>query len=265
MTVAAQTFLKQTGVALPDDGRFAADSKHPEIVLHFSNAAPATAPQVHLLAGAGKIEFAVPAGRYTQLILSLTSSYGASPLTFTFSYADGTSTTQPLTLPDWGTGGPLPPNQQVLFNLIAGMHKWNRQDQSIDTPSHTITGMALAPAPDRTLTKLEIAKTTAGTSLVLWGATGVATNLADGGVDPVVDAGGEVAPDPAQEQDSGAGVDAATDTGGPSAPGITSLHAGCAIPGGRPLTSATWPDVLLLLLIVTAARIRMRGRPARRG
>src|SRR5262245_59125577 len=36
--------------ALPDDGKFPATARHPEVVLNFSNAADPTSPQTHLVA-----------------------------------------------------------------------------------------------------------------------------------------------------------------------------------------------------------------------
>src|SRR5262249_33089752 len=39
--------------SLPDDGKFPADTRHPEIVLNFSNAADAASPQNHLVKPTG--------------------------------------------------------------------------------------------------------------------------------------------------------------------------------------------------------------------
>jgi hypothetical protein len=189
MTVAAATSLHQTGPALPDDGRFAANAEHPEVALHFSNAAPAASPQAHLVTAVGSFEVPVPPTTYRKVQLYLTSSYGDAPLAIKMTYADRTTTTATFVLPDWGTGKALPTTPPIFFNLIAGLHKWNSAGVSLDTPSHTITGVTLTPAADRALTAIEITKTTAAPWLTFWGATGIATGPASGRADAGSDAG----------------------------------------------------------------------------
>jgi hypothetical protein len=179
ITTAANTFLKQPGPALPDDGSFPADSGRPEIVLHFSNAADAKAPQARIVTGTGNFEIAVPHASYSKLYLLVASSIGDSPLTLTLSYADATSTPLSFTLPDWGTGKPLPTNPPIFFNLIAGLHKWNQQDMSVDTPSHAITGVELSPDAAKQLSSIRLEKTSAPQTLAFWGATGIAISAPD--------------------------------------------------------------------------------------
>ncbi|HEY1536552.1 MAG TPA: hypothetical protein VGF76_21170, partial [Polyangiaceae bacterium] len=179
ITTAANTFLKQPGPALPDDGSFPADSGRPEIVLHFSNAADAKAPQARIVTGTGNFEIAVPHASYSKVYLLVASSIGDSPLTLTLGYTDATSTPLSFTLPDWGTGKPLPANPPIFFNLIAGLHKWNQQDMSIDTPSHAITGVELSPDAAKQLTSIRLEKTSAPQTLAFWGATGIASSAPD--------------------------------------------------------------------------------------
>jgi hypothetical protein len=284
MTTGAMMSLHQNGVALPDDGVFASDSRHPQVVLNFSNAAPATSKQIFYLHGAGSFEFAVPAGHYSRLFLFLLSSIGPSPLTVTMTYADGTTTAQTFTLPDWGTGMPLPTNPPIFFNLIAGMHKWDKQDQMIDTPSHTITGVELAPNSLQPMTKVAIAKPNAGQYLIFWGATGLASEVGstmDGGAAPdaAIDGGGAEA-----RVDAEAGVDSKADddggtplTGAPDAvtppmvidasadrpetPGVVAptASAGCAL-ALRPSNGATSDTAGGFFLIVAAAMSARRRR-----
>src|SRR5882762_3973933 len=99
MTLAAALSLKQTGPALPDDGKFAANARHPDVVLNFSAAASADSPQAHRLTGVGMFAFPVPAATYSRVILFFSSSYGDSRLTMTMTYADGTTSMTGLTLP----------------------------------------------------------------------------------------------------------------------------------------------------------------------
>jgi hypothetical protein len=176
ITAAAAAALHQPGPALPDDGRFAANAEHPEVVLHFSNVAPVASPQAHRSTAVGPFLVPVPPAAYRKLYLFLTSSYGDAPLSIKMVYADKTDTTTTLTLPDWGKRRALPTNPPIFFNLVAGLHKWNRAGASVDTPSHSITGVALTPAAGRTLTAIEISKVTAAPYLTFWGATGIATS-----------------------------------------------------------------------------------------
>ena len=174
ITAAAAQFLGQAVNALPNDGTFAADAAHPEMVLHFSNAASATSPQARGVSGVADFEIAVPEAHYTQLFLALTSSYGDSPLSLTFVYADASLGTVQFTLPDWGTGHALPSDPPIFFNLISGLHKWNRANAAIDSPSHTITGVKLSPEVSKALSAVRVHKGGTAPYLVFWGATGVA-------------------------------------------------------------------------------------------
>jgi hypothetical protein len=166
------------GVALPNDGTFAETTRHPEIVLHFSDAAPSTSPQthqVHISQGPQSFQFDVPPATYSKMYLLITCSEGAAALTITLNYAGGAApTVTKLMLPDYGIGGAAA-NDPVFFNLISGMDKWSSTDQEGDGPSHTITGIELAPSATDMLTSIQVAKTN-GSHVVFWGATGVATS-----------------------------------------------------------------------------------------
>jgi hypothetical protein len=186
ITMAAAASLHQTGPALPDDGKFVASADHPEVVLHFSNAAPANSPQAHLQTTVGSFSVPVPPAGYSKVFLFLTASYGDASLALEMRYADGTTTTTTFTLPDWGTGKPLPASPPIFFNLIAGLHKWSMAGMSLDTPSHTITGVVITPASDRMLTAITVNKTTAMPWVTFWGATGLATGAASSTNDAAV-------------------------------------------------------------------------------
>jgi hypothetical protein len=166
------------GVALPNDGTFAETTRHPEIVLHFSNTAPNTSPQthqVHISQGPQSFQFDVPPAAYSKMYLLITASEGGAALTITLNYAGGAApTVTKLMLPDYGIGG-APANDAVFFNLISGMDKWSSTDQEGDGPSHTITGIELTPSAGDMLTSIQVAKTN-GSHVVFWGATGVATS-----------------------------------------------------------------------------------------
>jgi hypothetical protein len=184
VTIAAEKALGQTGAALPDDGTFAADADHPLAILHFSNDASATSLQTHFLNGPGDFQFAVPQATYSKLFLYMTSSYGASPLTVTTTYASGQPSTTSFMLPDWGTGQPLPTNPPIFFNLISDMHKWTAGDQQVDSPVHTITGVAISTDSSRALTSVQLNSSATMQDLIFWGATGLATNPIEAGTAP---------------------------------------------------------------------------------
>ena len=164
MTEAAEAYLDQTGTALPDDGTFPTNSRHPEIVLHFSNDASATSSQALSVPDAGSFAVPVPVATYSSVYLVFTSSYGASALTVTMNYVDGSSVVTNVTVPDWATGAPA--DDPVLFDLISGMHKWTNQNQEVNTPSHTLTGVELTAEPGKVLTAIQVEKPNAGQLLI---------------------------------------------------------------------------------------------------
>jgi len=208
VTTAVEALLvpqhKTTGgkanLALPDDGIFPATTRAPVLALNYSNAAPITSPQTHVLhqtQGNQSVQFTVPPATYSKLFLVITSSQGAAALTITLSYAGGASpTTTMVVMPDYGHGGALP-NDPVLFNLIGGMYKWSSTNQEEDTPTHGITGIELNPTPTATLTGVKVTKTNAAQA-IFWSATGIVTGgsggaSVDAGLDGGSDAGaGEI-------------------------------------------------------------------------
>src|SRR5258708_7291142 len=127
MTAAASKFHNDppTLKTLPDDGVFAADARHPEVVLHFSNSAPATSQQTHYVRGAGTLMFAVPPATYSKLFLFVTSSEGTSTLKVTLTYSDMMSVLN-ITVPDYYTV--IPANDPVIFNLASDLPKSTAQN-----------------------------------------------------------------------------------------------------------------------------------------
>jgi hypothetical protein len=213
----------KAGIALPDDGMFAADARHPAIALHFSNAAPITSPQTHqiyIAKGAQTFQFTVPQATYSKMFLLITCSEGGAALTITLNYAGGIApTVTKLMLPDYGIGG-AKANDAVFFNLIAGMRKWSQTDQEGDSTTHTITGIELNPTATAPLMSIEVAKTN-GSHVVFWGATGIATSAVTtgaGGTGGAADAGAGGATDGSGSAGAGGGGGAtgAGGTGGSS-------------------------------------------------
>jgi hypothetical protein len=264
VTSAAEAALGETGVALPDDGTFAADAYHPDIVLHFADSAPASLFQAFELSAAGNFAFAVPPGAYSKVYLLMTSSYGACTLTVTMTYADGSSSPVTFALPDWGTGQPLPTSPPIFFNLISGMHKWTSLDQQIDAPVHTVTGVVLSADGTKELTRVRVSKPGATQTLVFWGATGLASFAIDAAeaadaaavdasamdatgsssgstTDELDDARGAVVSDSADEEPSGDASTGVSGSGG-SSPQRTGASSGVVGTGSEASASSGAPE-----------------------
>jgi MYXO-CTERM domain-containing protein len=207
MTAAASKFHNDppTLKTLPDDGVFPADARHPEVVLHFSNAAPATSQQTHYVRGAGNFSFIVPSLEYSKLFLFVTSSEGTSTLRVTMTFSDNTTNVQNITVPDYYTD--IPANDPVIFNLASDLPKWTQTNTIAEMNHHNLTGLEIHPTAGKTLTGVQIDKTAAG-YFVFWGATGIAAGVA-------ADAGAD-APDATSTVDAAidAGSDAVAGSGG---------------------------------------------------
>ena len=116
----------KANLALPDDGIFPATTRAPALALNYSNAAPITSPQTHVLhettGDQEAVQFTVPPATYSEAVHRpiTESSQGAAALTITLSYAGGASLDdddgfRDARLRAWR--GALP-NDPVLFNLI---------------------------------------------------------------------------------------------------------------------------------------------------
>jgi hypothetical protein len=188
--------------ALPDDGKFAANARHPDVTLHFSNDADATSQQTYWVRGAGNFTFPVPAATYSKMFLFLTSSEGSSALKITLGYSDASSDVDNVNLPDYYAD--VSPTDMVLFNLAADLPKWTKTNAVAETNHHNLTGVEIHPAAAKTLNSIKVEKTAAG-YLVFWGATGVATSSVDVGSDAGQGGGPSEAGAPSDAAGSGAG------------------------------------------------------------
>lgn len=158
--------------ALPDDGKFAANARHPEVVLNYSNAADAAAPQTHLVKANETVSFAMPAAVYSKVFLFFNGAAGGSPVTFTLTYADGMEM-QTATVPDYYAD--VSATDPVIFNLATNLAKYDKTSKVTEANHHNITGVELHPGAGKTLTKLSFVRSAMG-NLVFWGATGIATS-----------------------------------------------------------------------------------------
>jgi MYXO-CTERM domain-containing protein len=221
----AQMQGKPVENALPDDGKFPADARHPEVVLSFSNDAAATAPQTHLVPPSTSFAFEVPATTYSKFFLFFNGAAGGTTVMITLKYSDGMEI-KSAKIPDYYAD--VPANDPVVFNLATNLAKWDKNTQINEANHHNITGVELVPMVEKTLMQVEVARAAEG-NLVFWGATGVATGDVGGGSGGAGGAGG-AAGAPASGGPSGTAGAASGGAGAPAG-GIAPALGGSA-PGG---------------------------------
>ncbi len=155
--------------ALPDDGVFPANDRHPRAELHFSNA-DGTGNQVKRSLAADDYVIAVPSQAYRELWLFVMSGFGESTLKVHLAYADGGEDLRDLVVPDWYF--PVKDGDPHRVDLAEDLGKWNAQNHQMEKDHHFLHGFDLSPDPKRVLVTLKISKT-AKAVLTLWGVTGV--------------------------------------------------------------------------------------------
>ena len=97
---AAELLKTKDPHALPNDGKFAANAKHPQVVLNYKDG-DGQANQARRVAGEGTFSFAVPENKYSEMWLWVTSGQGPSDIHIELTYKDGTSETRDIQVPDW--------------------------------------------------------------------------------------------------------------------------------------------------------------------
>jgi MYXO-CTERM domain-containing protein len=244
MTMAASKSLGQNVKALPDDGMFPANTRHPDIALHFSNAADATSQQTHPVKGATNFSFAVPVATYSKMFLLVTSSEGSSAIKVTLTYADATTDVVNITVPDYFND--VSATDPVVFILYGDMAKWGHDNKVAEQNHHNLDGVEVHPSATKMLTNIRVDKT-ANAYLDFWGATGIATSavvMPDGGTSGANDAGtnADASPDGgggsstagtgggAAGTNGAAGASGAAGTGAAGTSGPTTGGAGTAAP-----------------------------------
>ncbi len=153
--------------ALPDDGRFPANDRHPEVLLHFSNS-DATGKQVHRSLAADTFSLPAVPGNYSHLSVFCMSGNGPSSLNIKLIYQDGMEIRN-VVVPDWYTQ--IAGSDTTRYNLAQDLAKWNQANQKMESDHHYLYGLSLSPNRARILTRMEVIKTKPGV-LTFWGATG---------------------------------------------------------------------------------------------
>jgi hypothetical protein len=154
--------------ALPDDPLFAANDKHPEVLLHYSNS-DGISKQAVAVTGAGSFSFKVPAKKYSALFLAFTSAEGASQLKISLQYADGTES-KSFQVPDYYMD--IPVNDPDFCYLGHDLAKWGKTNNMTEKDHHNIDLLNIHPDKNRKLHSLKLEKSEHG-YLIFWAATGV--------------------------------------------------------------------------------------------
>ncbi len=171
LTMAASLFKGDKNPhALPDSGKIAADTNHPEVMLNYSNS-DGKNNQTHFVVGSGEFTFSVPQTNYSKMFLFFTSSEGTSSIQVTLTYADATES-KAFVVPDYYTD--IPSNDQNFCYLVKDLAKWNKQNVMTETNHHNIDALNVHPNAAKVLTAIKVQKSQAG-YMVFWGATGVST------------------------------------------------------------------------------------------
>lgn len=170
LTMAASLFKGDINPkALPNNGVFPANTRHPHVVLNYNNDDSST-NQTKSLLGSSQMTVPIPPAIYKNVHLFFTSSEGASTLKFFLNYGDIIDS-QTISLPDYfNVIATSIPN---MYNLALDLAKWNKQNVMSEPSHHYIDGVILTPRTDKNLQSIRIAKATAGTYVVFWGATGI--------------------------------------------------------------------------------------------
>lgn len=271
MTKAASTFHKdpENLAALPDDGVFAASARHPEVVLHFANAADAQSQQTRFVQGAGTFTFAVPPAIYSKVFLFATSAEGESSLKVTLAHAAANDIVN-VVVPDYYAN--VAANDPVVFNLATNLPKWSKTHQVLEADHHNLTGIELLPKADQVLTSVTVEKAEKG-YLVFWGATGIATGSVagmggQGGVGGGAGSGGKAAG--SGQTNGGSGGQTVELSGGPAggmpgSAGSGNGGVGGAVSGGAPISLGGSLQMQGLYVPESASSCSMRHAGGARG
>ena len=170
-TSAAATYGSPDPHALPDDGKFAATDKHPEFVLPYTMD-DGKQNLARRSAGGDAFILNVPTKHFTKLFLFLSSGQGPSKIQVKLKYADQTTDTRDLTVPDWFWL--LKPEDQDWCYVATDLSKWGPK-KMLEKSHHSIFGVDIHPDPGKVLEKVLVSKDDRGI-MVFYGATGVAAD-----------------------------------------------------------------------------------------
>lgn len=166
--------------ALPDNPLIPADGARPAMLLHYAND-DGVAPQAALVTAERPLVLSTPHRPFSHLWLAWTSAEGGSDLQVECTYADGTTTTRSVHLPDYFND--VPANQPALAYVVHDLAKWGRNNKQTERNHHNIHAVDVAPDAGRELISVKVSKSPTKSHLLFWAATGV---VADGGAPAAV-------------------------------------------------------------------------------
>ncbi len=182
---AAELLNAKDAHALPNDGKFPANDKHPEVVLNYKDG-DGEANQARRVAGEGTFSFAVPEKQYSQMWLWVTSGQGPSDIHVELTYKDGTSETKDIQVPDWFwelTENAKDPkmDDKNRCNLAVDLSKFSKDGPVIasEMRHHFIHGVDATPDPSKVLVKVTVKKDKKGL-MCFYGATGTVKEVTPG-------------------------------------------------------------------------------------
>jgi hypothetical protein len=164
--------------ALPNDGRFPATDRHPDVVLAYGGNDDGKKKFARKCAGPDEFTITIPAKKYSKLFLFLTSS-GKSPMTIDLKYQDGSADTHSVTVPDWYDQ--LTPDNPDWSYLAPELSKWSvdttqwpgARDMKVKMGHHYVYVLTLNCDPAKILQNVSFKKATQKQVTTFFGATGL--------------------------------------------------------------------------------------------
>lgn len=162
--------------ALPDNPLIPAAGSRPEMLLHYSND-EGQANQACVVEAEKELVIPVPKKKYSHMFMAWTSSEGGSPITVDLTYADGTSESRTVTIPDYYTDPPK--SNPRLGYVLRDLAKWGPTNRMREKDHHCIHTLDVAPDAKRELASVRVTKKPGKSYLLFWAATGVLAASAD--------------------------------------------------------------------------------------
>ncbi|NUN13827.1 MAG: FG-GAP repeat protein [Myxococcales bacterium] len=166
---AAEKLLGTAGNGVPDDGVFAANSYHPEVILPYSTSSDGI--NAKRLSGDATTVLPVPNAAYKEIHFFGLHTVAANTIAVLLTYADGTSEYKYLTVPDWFAEIT---DTSTRYTLINGLDRADvAATLGYDVNDPAIFGFRVLPDPAKTLVHITIGRFSTHGTFVLFGATAV--------------------------------------------------------------------------------------------
>jgi hypothetical protein len=167
LTESVASAAGDTGAGVRDDGFYAADANHPGVQFAFSDATAVSNALILNDPSMSRTSVAIDVapGMFGTAQLFVTSTEGGSAPTIQLHYADGTTTSTSVSVPDWFESFRAAP---PVFVVDSGLSRFSTAGDDFSGGA-SIVGIALVVDPTRVLDRITVS--TSGTArLVLFGA-----------------------------------------------------------------------------------------------